>query len=117
MNVFPVVLGLAIAAACAAVAWAEPATLKGGEIRTLLTDHSLYGGQAGEVEQIFQKSGATFFMQGGATSQGTWSISGDQYCSVWPPNPANVCYRVEQEGQTVRFVGPSGKISAMRTVK
>jgi hypothetical protein len=97
---------------------ASEITLKHDEIVSLLTDVVLYADQNGQVvDQIFQKSGATFYNAGGSQSQGTWQVVGDQYCSTWPPNPALACYVVVGDADKVTFIDKSGKRFEMRLHK
>lgn len=95
---------------CASAAGAVETTLNHDEIVSVLTDAVLYAINNGNpAEQIFQKSGVTFFSTGGNQSQGTWKVVGDQYCSSWPPNPALVCYDIARDGDKVTFIDKSGK--------
>lgn len=99
-------------------AQAEEIILKAAEISTLLTDIVLQGESNGQpANQIFQKSGATFYNAGGSQSQGTWKVEGDQYCSVWPPNPSWACYDVARDGDRVTFIAKSGKRTEMSLAK
>ncbi len=92
--------------------------LKGPEIFLVLNDKILTTVQNGEpANQIFQKSGTTFYNAGGSQSQGSWKVEGDQYCSVWPPNPNWACYDVAQDGDKVTFVSKSGKRTEMSVSK
>jgi hypothetical protein len=84
--------------------------LKHDEILTLLSDVVLDATQnEPPVNQIFQKSGVTFYNAGGSQSQGTWQVVGDQYCSTWPPNPSLACYNVARDEDKVTFIDKSGK--------
>jgi hypothetical protein len=92
--------------------------LSGAGIAALLTDATLYGLENGQpTEQVFQKSGATFYSVPNGQSQGSWKIEGNKYCSAWPPNPTWVCYDVINDGAAVTFVSPSGKRTAMSLTK
>ncbi len=94
-----------VKAACAA-----ETILKHDEIVSVLTDAVLHAiNNDNPAEQIFQKSGVTFFSSGGNQSQGTWKVVGDQYCSTWPPNPALACYHIARDGDKVTFIDKSGK--------
>ena len=99
-------------------AHAESQKLNGAEIMQLLNDKIIYNVPgASTSEQIFQKSGVTFFSESGNQSQGNWNIQGDKYCSVWPPSQTWVCYDMTRDGNTLNFISPSGKISAYSIVK
>jgi hypothetical protein len=90
--------------------FAAETLLKHDEIVMLLTDVVLDTTQNGEAaNQIFQKSGVTFYNAGGSQSQGTWKIIGNQYCSAWPPNPSLACYEIARDGDKVTFIDKSGK--------
>ncbi|MEO6609040.1 MAG: hypothetical protein ABIN69_11290, partial [Aestuariivirga sp.] len=92
--------------------------LSGAGIAALLTDATLYGSENGQpAEQVFQKSGATFYSIPNGQSQGEWKIEGNKYCSAWPPNPTWVCYDVINDGAAVTFVSPSGKRTLMSLTK
>ena len=92
--------------------------LSGAGIAALLTDATLYGSENGQPsEQVFQKSGATFYSIPNGQSQGEWKIEGNKYCSAWPPNPSWVCYDVINDGAAVTFVSPSGKRTLMSLTK
>lgn len=92
--------------------------LSGAGIAALLTDATLYGIENGQPsEQIFQKSGATFYSVPNGQSQGAWKVEGNKYCSAWPPNPSWVCYDVINDGASVTFVSPSGKKTLMSLTK
>jgi hypothetical protein len=93
-------------------------SLSGVGIAALLTDATLYGTDNGQPsEQVFQKSGVTFYSVPNGQSQGSWKIEGNKYCSAWPPNPSWVCYDVINDGAAVTFVSPSGKRTAMSLTK
>lgn len=92
-------------------AHAAEVALKGDEIEAVLAERSLY---ADGVEQIFRKSGQTFYLQNGSSSAGSWKVEGGDYCSVWPPNPAWACYDVLRDGDTITFVGKDGGRFPMR---
>jgi hypothetical protein len=84
--------------------------LKHDEIILLLTDVVLHSQSDGQpADQIFQKSGSTFYSVGGSQSQGTWFVQADQYCSTWPPNPTPACYDVTRDSDKVTFISKSGK--------
>jgi hypothetical protein len=88
--------------------------LTGAEMQAILYDKILYGK---DVEQIFQKSGATFYSAGGSQSQGNWKIDGEKYCSQWPPNEAWACYDITQDGNKITFISKDGNRTEMSTTK
>lgn len=104
---------LIVSVVSAAVLAAER-KLSDAEITSLLTDHSLY---ADGVEQMFQASGATFYLQGSSSSQGAWKVEEGRYCSQWPPNQSWACYDVLRDGDAVTFVSGEGKRFPMRLTK
>jgi hypothetical protein len=88
---------------------ADEALVKSPDLEKLFSDKSLYGTAAkAAVEQIFQKSGVTFYLENGTSSQGTWKIENNKYCSQWPPNPSWSCYDVMRDGDSVTFISSSG---------
>jgi hypothetical protein len=94
---------------------AEEKKLNGAEIAAALTDKVLTAKT--DTTQIFQKSGVTFFSESGSQSQGFWKVSGDKYCSQWPPNQAWPCYDVLQDGSKITFVSASGSRYEMQLPK
>ena len=88
--------------------------LSGAEMQAMLSDKILY---AKDVEQIFQKSGTTFYSSGGGQSQGNWKIDGEKYCSQWPPNQAWACYDMTQNGNKVAFISKDGQRTEMSVTK
>jgi hypothetical protein len=92
--------------------------LKSAEITSVLTDVVLYATVNGQpADQIFQKSGVTFYNAAGNQSQGTWKVEGDQYCSTWPPNPSLSCYNVARDGNKITFIAKDGKRFEMSITK
>jgi hypothetical protein len=92
--------------------------LKGPEIQLLLSDKILYGeNNAYPIEQIFQKSGVTYYNSGGGQSQGSWHVKDDQFCSNWPPNPTWVCFNMVRDGDRIFFQGESDKRIEMHLTK
>ena len=85
--------------------------LSGQQIQKVLAGASLVYPDEGGATQDFESNGSTVWVQG-APSFGEWKVSDTQYCSVWPPSAAWVCYDVSinEQGTAVRFVGDSGKI-------
>jgi hypothetical protein len=98
-------------------AMAEPVKLTGAEIAEVLADVILYAGDKAEIEQIFQKSGQTVYIDRGSMSQGSWFVEGDQYCSRWPPGVSKSCFDVTRDGETITFIASSGKTYPMRKKK
>jgi hypothetical protein len=88
--------------------------LSGAEMQVILYDKILHGKDA---EQIFQKSGVTFYSAGGNQSQGNWKIDGEKYCSQWPPNEAWACYDMMQDGNKVIFISKDGNRTEMTITK
>lgn len=108
---------LVFACAIASQALAGETKLSGSDIISMLNDNSLYAGENGETEQIFQKTGLTFFIENGTSSSGGWSVEGDQYCSTWPQGSNQACYDVLRDGDAVTFVSKSGNRYPMRLTK
>ena len=101
----------------AQLSWAGN-SLSADGIAALLTDATLYGQDNGHAsEQVFQKSGVTFYSVGDAQSQGQWKIEDNKYCSAWPPNPSWACYDVANDGATVTFISSSGSRTVMSLTK
>lgn len=88
--------------------------LTGPEIQALLADATVVGGSGdGAFKQYFAPTGQTTYVGTEATpSQGSWRVTGDQYCSVWPPSGTWACYDVEGDPEasppTVTWIGESG---------
>ena len=95
-------------------AQASETKLSGSDMQTILYDKILY---AKDAEQIFQKSGVTFYSAGGNQSQGNWKIEGEKYCSQWPPNQAWACYDVMQDGNKITFISKDGDRTEMSVTK
>ena len=98
------------------ISTAEAAEMKlsGAEMQAVLYDKILYGK---DIEQIFQKSGATFYSAGGSQSQGNWKIDGEKYCSQWPRNEAWACYDIMQDGSKITFIAKDGNRTEMSITK
>lgn len=70
---------------------ADETKMTGAEVTAALTDNTaIYEG--GVIKQFFAKSGATPYWDGSRLTHGSWRVTGDQYCSVWPPNNVWACY-------------------------
>ena len=95
-------------------AQAAETKLSGAGMQTILSDKVLYGSDA---EQIFQKSGVTFYSAGGNQSQGNWKIDGEKYCSQWPPNQAWACYDITKDGNKITFISKDGSRTEMSITK
>jgi hypothetical protein len=95
-------------------AHAAETKLTSAEMQNILSDKILYGKN---VEQIFQKSGVTFYSAGGNQSQGNWKIDGEKYCSQWPPNQAWACYDIMQDGNKITFIAKDGNRTEMSVTK
>jgi hypothetical protein len=92
------------------VAVAAERALSGAEITAALSDQTLVDVDATKnIEQVFQKSGLTHYIENGALSQGKWKVDGDKYCSVWPPSEIWSCYAVTQDDKLVTFISTWGK--------
>ena len=89
---------------------ADDVQLDSAAITAALTDHVFTGEDKGrKTEQIFQKSGTTYYSVDGSQSQGSWQVRGDQFCSQWPPNQSWTCYGMVSDGNSITFVAASGK--------
>lgn len=101
---------LSIAMICALPALAdEPkwVPMNGDEIRAALTDRVL---SYGTSWQDFRASGRTLY-NAGADSWGYWRVQDNQYCSQWPPSDLWACYKMDSNGETLRFIGESGDVT------
>ena len=57
--------------------------------------------------QDFRASGKTLY-NAGSDSWGNWRVEADHYCSQWPPRDLWDCYKVEQSGDQIKFIGRHG---------
>ena len=80
------------------------AAMSGAEISAALTDRTL---KYSAATQKFYASGRTLY-DAGRPSWGYWRVESDAYCSQWPPSDLWACYKLEQLGDQVRFVGEQG---------
>ncbi len=72
-------------------AFADEVRLSGPEIESVLTGRTaIY--QGGVIKQYFASSGETPYWDGSRLTRGSWRVSGDRYCSVWPPASGWACY-------------------------
>ncbi len=101
----------------ASSALATSVKLTGPEIGWVLHDTTLYAGGNGEIEQVFQSSGQTVYIEQGHYAQGSWFVEGDQYCSRWPPGVSKSCFDVTRDGDTITFISSGGTRYPMRTKK
>jgi hypothetical protein len=92
---------------------AEERKLAGSEIRALLPTIIVRGNG---TSQSFSASGETTYSEHGRDNHGRWSVEGDLYCSVWPPNESKACYSIAvEEGppdggpSTIIWSDPSGE--------
>jgi len=87
---------------------ADEAKMTGKEITAALTGNTaIYEG--GVIKQFFAKSGATPYWDGSRLTHGSWRVTGDQYCSVWPPASGWACYdMVRTDDGRVVWVGSGG---------
>ena len=89
---------------------AEWERISGPDIVGALTEKTLvYDG----ATQHFYASGRTLY-NAGRDSWGYWEARGDQYCSKWPPGDLWACYKVERDGDQVRFVAVDGSSTVGR---
>jgi hypothetical protein len=87
------------------------ARLTGDQITQALTARLVvYDG--GERQQ-FNADGTTLY-ESPEPSQGQWRITGDQYCSQWPPSDRWACYDVEAQGLDIRFIAGDGSVATGR---
>jgi len=81
--------------------------LSGEEISAALTGRTL---QYANAWQDFRASGRTLY-NAGEESWGYWHVSGDQYCSMWPPSDLWACYDMARQGDHLRFIGTGDDIT------
>jgi hypothetical protein len=81
------------------------AALTGDQIKTALTARVLV--YADGARQQFNADGTTPY-ESPEISHGQWRVTGDQYCSQWPPSDRWSCYDVAQNGFDIRFVAGDG---------
>jgi hypothetical protein len=86
----------------------EWVTLSGVQIKTALTARVLV--YADGAQQQFNADGTTPY-ENPEISHGQWRVTGDQYCSQWPPSDRWSCYDVAQRGSDIRFVASDGSAS------
>jgi len=106
MRRFVRVLVAILAAWPALAAAQEWERLDGAAMRAALEDRRLV--YARGAWQDFYASGRTLY-NAGHDSWGYWRVEGDKSCSRWPPSDLWACYSLEISGESVRFIGASGK--------
>ncbi len=84
--------------------------LSGDQVRAALEGRKLL--YDSDATQDFRASGRTLY-NAGSDSWGYWRITGEQYCSQWPPSDLWSCYDLllTPDGAGVRFVGAPGETS------
>ena len=84
--------------------------LSGTEIIAILNNMILTAKDSDRnIVQIFQKAGVTLYVVDGQQSQGFWRVTGEKYCSQWPPHDQWDCYDITQDGKTIAFISVAGK--------
>lgn len=93
---------------CPAMGLAEDWTpMTGADIGSALTDRTL---QYSNGWQDFRASARTLYTAG-ADSWGYWRVTGDRYCSQWPPSDLWACYDMARSGDRLRFIGGADDIT------
>lgn len=62
------------------------------------------------ARQTFDADGSTFY-EDGRPSLGRWRVTGDQYCSQWPPSDLWACYDVTVKGTGIRFIASDQSVT------
>ncbi len=85
-------------------------SLTGAEITAALSGNTAIGDQKGMAwRQYFADNGDTLYLAAGSPpSPGKWRISGDTYCSLWPPSTSWDCYGMTGEGDNVTWIFDGG---------
>lgn len=100
-----------IAASCAAPAQAEAQRLTAPEITALLSDRKITGDWNGTpYSQSFAATGHTVYIpRGGRPDAGRWRVNAEtnEYESYWERSGWS-SYAIEQDGDTLYWVDPSG---------
>jgi hypothetical protein len=83
--------------------------LDGAAIAIALNDRSL---DYSNATQSFYADGRTLYTAR-SPSWGTWRVTGDQYCSLWPPSDIWACYDLERDeaGALLRFIASDGGVT------
>jgi len=106
------VAAVAVMASTAVVA--EPRGMSQSEFQDLLTGNTIVGEWSGRpYRQFFEPDGDTYFLEKGSRpTYGSWRIDPDgRYCSKWPPFGGWTCYRVERDGDALRWHTESGDVN------
>ncbi len=82
--------------------------LSGDQITAALTARVLVYEDG--ARQQFNADGTTPY-ESPEISQGQWRVTGDQYCSQWPPSDSWSCYDIAQNGLMIRFVASDGSVA------
>lgn len=96
--------------------WAQEETnMNPEEFRELLSGNTMIGEWATiPYRQYFSENGTTIYLSNGSQSEGTWHIADDgKYCSIWPPSPAESCYRVTRKGEEIIWYSGSNRYPAI----
>ncbi len=97
---------LALPAGAMELGDAKPPTQ--AQLTELLRGNTIVGEWDGRpFTQYFAPGGATRYREGdGPASDGSWRVnSAGQYCSIWPPSPAEACYEVRVKGAAILWLG------------
>ena len=106
------VLAVGLMALLAGPVAAEAVKLDGAGITKALVGVALVYDDG--TSQSFAGDGGTVFDGGNGASNGRWRVSGDQYCSEWPPSDSWACYDVTVDGRVIAFVAADGSASVGR---
>jgi hypothetical protein len=111
----------------ATAALAEPLELAGDELRKAISGKTVYLNISGfELPIHYAANGrmlgkmstvaASFSRGDGAQDRGKWWVSDDQLCQQWTSwmDGKAYCYRLTQEGSTVRWVRDDGRSGTAR---
>lgn len=96
---------------CAGPVWAADwYPLTGAQITATLERHILRHDDGSE--QQFNYGGLTDYRRGWP-NEGHWRVTGDRYCSQWPPQTLWRCYDVAAsgDGKEVRFTDADGRVT------
>jgi hypothetical protein len=112
MKIF--ILSLIVIASLA-FAQDEETIMTAEEFQKILSGNTMIGEWAGTpYRQYFSESGSTIYLSNGSQSEGTWRIADDgKYCSVWPPSPAESCYKVTRQGEELIWYSGSSRYPAI----
>lgn len=86
--------------------------LTGPDITRALTSRVL--GYPDGTLQDFQASGRTII----GSRDGRWKVTGQQFCSIWPPGEDWICFDVARtvRGLDIRFTADDGSVTLGRYV-